>query len=196
MRKPVVVALVATLMLAGCAAAPDVPMYGPTTGVGTADATTPPTTDEATRNDRGNIVKATGEPMRIGSAGASGVLAEFAVTSIVVSPSCTGDASAVPTNGYFVQFNFEGRTAPDLRERVKLDPSMWTAVDAQDELVQSSVGSTAASSCLPAESYLPESVGAGESVHGAIVFDVPSASGSLVLKAPDALTGIEWVYPQ
>lgn len=196
MRKRALVAFTAMFALTGCASAPLDSTYGPTVGEESTQASPSLPTESPVRNERGNIVKATGEPMRIGAAGDTGVLAEFAVTSIVVGPSCTGDPSVEPENGFFVQFNFEGRTAPDLQESVKLDPSVWTAVDDQGELVDGQVGSAAATSCLEANAYLPTAIGPGESVHGAIVFDVPTPSGALVLTGPNALTGIEWAYPQ
>ena len=196
MRKRVLVAFTAMFALTGCASAPLDTTYGPTVGEEPTQASPSLPVESPVRNERGNIVKATGEPMRIGAAGDTGVLAEFAVTSIVVGPSCTGDPSVEPENGFFVQFNFEGRTAPDLQESVKLDPSVWTAVDDQGELVDGQVGSAAATSCLEADAYLSTAIGPGESVHGAIVFDVPTPSGALVLTGPNALTGIEWAYPQ
>lgn len=186
-------------MLTGCGSAaststtqtvaPTVAPAGDATPSATASSAAAP---QAATSVRGNLIKTVGQNSGETYDGAS--IAEFVVKSIEVDAKCTSKY-AQPPKGHIVILNVDAQTTPDLAKtatkRWSLNMFGWKAIAENGTTVNGSVTSIG---CLDNGEELP-AMGPAEKATGKIAFDVPSATGILVYKAPGQSAGWEWSFP-
>lgn len=201
MRRGGMLAVAATLLLAGCgsdqpdreAAAPTLPST--TTAEPSSDA--PPS--GPVRSDRGNIIKALGEEGGICGPGVTECTEEalvltFTVDSITVGVECTSGFSVPPDNGNYIGIGLRVATSADY-------PADWFAtftagdfrIIGPDGLTITDVQGQAAS-CLGDNGFTYQPIGPGQQYAGTVVLDSPVTSGVLVY-APPGMGGTGWEWP-
>lgn len=181
------------LILAGCTAAPDAQ---PAPSVEPATSTPSPTPTasaaEPTQSERGNLVKEVGDTFGLGAEG-GGSLASFVVTKITVDPQCTSEFAEAPEHGHFVRLDVEGETAPELEQELYFASGSWFVVAENGTTFNGDPWSLAAAGCMDQTERLPSIIGPGERLSGAVLLDVPTPHGTIIMKT-DSGSGWEWAY--
>lgn len=147
-------------------------------------------------SDRGNLIKAVGEPAGISQPGSTENAVDFVVVSIETDPSCTGEFAAEHPveNGSLVRVQMEVSTSATYDGVFMPHSVNWKWIDANGVTMNGSPDSTAAYACITDAERLPIQIGPGEKAAGAIMFDVTGTEGTLVFsQGPDA--GWEWEVP-
>lgn len=143
---------------------------------------------------RGTIVKTVGE--RFGLGEADSIQATFYVTAITVDPACSGPYAQIPEQGHLVRLDVEGSVDPSFTYDVWLGGGDWKVIDQDGFTVNGSPMAGVAYSCLTDSERIPGVVGAGESVRGSVVLEVPTPTGVIILGQPGLDGGWEWAYGQ
>lgn len=197
MRKPlgIAVAVASLIMLAGCTTsseaapqAPSVEPAGPTASPSTSPTPTPSTSTSA----RGNLTKNVGDTFGLSTSSGESA-ADFKVTAITLDPSCTSPYASAPQYGHFVRLDVEGETTAALPQDLFFASGAWTVVAENGTTFNGDPWSGAAVGCLDSTERLPNIIGPGERVAGAVILDVPSPTGVIILD-PDGQGGWEWNY--
>ena len=151
---------------------------------------------EAVKNSRGNLVKAIGQLAGTSSLTSNVVTSRFAVTDLVLDPTCDSGFSETPANGHYLGIHLNVESTPELAEEefpwVSFTQYGWQAYDADGKRLNDPVGN--AWTCLDSSQQLPAQIGPGQSVSGWIVLDVASPTGAVVLAMGESPVGWEWVY--
>ncbi len=178
--KKRVVAVSATLLLlmSGCAANP------------AADGTSSPSAESGGISERGNEIKKVGDVVDIEDDNEENPTLSFSVTSIDVDAPCKAPDAVAPQHGHFVTLKVDGQTSPELKNQFFIVGNSWRVVADDGVTFELKPFTEAASKCISADDRLPTTVGANESFSGTLVLDVPTETGTLVLK------DWEWAYPQ
>lgn len=198
-------AITAVAMLTGCGPAAVVadPSHLPDTAPVATSTPTPTPTEtagdgfgERIVNDHGNVVKQVGQLAGISLPEQGDVLvAQFAVTDIVVDVACTSEYADASANGHLVGIHLNVETTPELAQDVVGTLTFaewgWQAYDADGKRVNDPIGN--ALWCMSSGDQLPSDIGPGQSASGWIVLDLPSPTGSVVLTM-GAPSGWEWQY--
>lgn len=186
-------ALIALLVLTGCSAAstPPAPSVEPAAPTASDTPTPAPSSDSPTTSDRGNLIKDVGDSFGFAVDGADA--ATFVITSITVDPDCSAEYAESPEFGHFVKLDIEGETTAALREDVFIAGGSWSVVADNGTTFNGDPWSYGAVSCLPQTEMLPPIIGPGERVAGAVVLDVPTTQGTIVLDLGNGAAW-EWQY--
>lgn len=167
---------------------------------GTAEAPAPdlpaaaeePAGDRVVVSERGNVVKAVGEPA--GLTGPDGVPAfELTVTGIAVAGSCPGRGVSVPPeNGHFVVVDVLAAVAEGRGGFMPLGAETFGVVG-PDGVTEAGTATTASWGCFEMSQLLPPFVGPGERGAGKVVLDTAHTSGTLVYR-PLVADWWEWEF--
>ncbi|WP_217183357.1 Flp pilus assembly complex ATPase component TadA [Streptomyces sp. AC495_CC817] len=181
------------LVLAGCASAP-APQAKPSIEPATPSATSDPSETPAPvrESERGNLIKSVGDTFGLGSEDGTS-LANFTVTAITVDPQCTGEFAEAPEHGHYVRLDIEGETSAALDREMYFASGSWFAIAENGTTFNGDPWSLAAAGCIDQTERLPNVVGPGERVTGAVILDVPTPHGVIVFKIDDG-SGWEWEY--
>lgn len=190
-----------TLSLAACSAAAPADT-GKTPDTKPAVTATPTPSEaasefgEAVKNSRGNLVKTIGQLAGTSSLTSDVVTSRFAVTDLVLDPTCDSGFAETPANGHYLGIHLNVESTPELAEEefpwVSFTLYDWQAYDADGKRLNDPVGN--AWTCLDSSQQLPAQIGPGQSVSGWIVLDVASPTGAVVLAMGGSPVGWEWVY--
>ena len=202
MRKTVVAGLV-VVALAGCSQQADSETEAnELPAATTAEETAAPATPSGpARNDRGNIVKALGEPGGVSNLAVENgekQLITFAIDAIA-PVTCTEDYASPAENGHLVAVDLRVATAPELSEVPDLGyftigSSDWQFVGA-DGVTISALDTIATYGCLDQQSMFPsDPLAPGSRYVGKLVFDLPATTGSLIYRPYIADGGWEWSF--
>lgn len=190
------------LMLLGCTPAEERGAATPTSSTTTAapsasptptvapPSTTPPA-EEPKRSARGNIIRKAGE--RFGFTENGEQAARFLVSAITVDPKCTDPYAEAPEFGHFVRMDIKGSTTTALTQDIFIAGGAWFAVTQNGMTFNGDPWNMAAAGCLKETERLPSIIGPGERVEGAVLLDVPTEHGVIVLDLGDGLAW-EWAY--
>lgn len=146
-------------------------------------------------SERGFTVTRVGEPFVVPDE-AGEPLATFTVTALTVDPPCSAPAASAPRNGHFVRVDLSAQTSDSFTMGdVALREGMFRVVDDAGFTFDGMIATPEAFTCLPPDEQFPLVLTPGASIAGALVVDVPSASGILIA---DGFTrgGWEWTYPE
>lgn len=148
-------------------------------------------------NDRGNLIKQTGQLAGLTSSKNDDIsVAKFVVTEIIPNYTCDASYSSMPASGQYVAIQMNVETMPELVSEpypsVNFSEWAWQAYDAEGKRVNDVMGN--GYSCMDQAQRLPGEIGPGQSVSGYVVLDVPIGTSAVVL-APHAPTGWEWAVP-
>lgn len=184
---------IVALALAGCTSEAG---QQPAPSVEPAVSPSPSATDEAAstapaESARGNLIKQVGDVFGLGSSDES--VASFVVKSITVDAACTSEFAEAPEFGHFLRLDIEGETTADLPGDLYFAGGSWSAVAENGTTFNGDPWSYAAASCINDVERLPSIIGPGERVAGAVILDVPTEHGVVVL-SPEAGLGWEWEY--
>lgn len=162
----------------------------PTTPVTALDA-------EAPLNERGNIVKAVGEPAAIRRSAdpAAPTILTFTVEDLVINPECdSGFEQAPATANYLgVRLRVETTTDYDARELRSFSEFDFAILDASGAPLGDVIGN--GQLCFGEEDELSHRrMGPGQLYEGWIVLDMPIREGTLVYSPPDQPNGWEWQF--
>ncbi len=192
-RHSAVALFIAALALTGCtpspseSAAPTVPPAATPSSSPSSDAAAEPTT-----SDRGNVIKAVGDTFGLSAKDGSSV-ASFVVNAITVDPGCTSEYAEAPEHGHFVRLDVSGETTATLPDDLYFASGSWFVVADNGTTFNGDVWSMAAAACMDQTERLPNIIGAGERVTGAVILDVPTPHGVIILQSPGS-GGWEWEY--
>lgn len=148
--------------------------------------TTAPPADEV-RSARGNVTKSVGEPF--GLEGGSGPLATFTITAIDVDPSCAAADRGVDTHHLLI--DIEGTTSASLPRSLDFGENAWFFVAEETAEAVPVTGVDAPVSCAGDAGAFPEVMSAGDSAEGAVILEVPAATGIVVLQVAP---GFSWEW--
>ncbi len=145
---------------------------------------------------RGNLVKTIGQLAGTSSLTSDVVTSRFAVTDLVLDPTCDSGFPETPANGHYLGIHLNVESTPELAEEefpwVSFTQYDWQAYDADGKRLNDPVGN--AWTCLDSSQQLPAQIGPGQSVSGWIVLDVASPTGAVVLAMGGSPVGWEWAY--
>ena len=120
------------------------------------------------------------------------VTSRFAVTDLVLDPTCDSGFSETPANGHYLGIHLNVESTPELAEEefpwVSFTQYGWQAYDADGKRLNDPVGN--AWTCLDSSQQLPAQIGPGQSVSGWIVLDVASPTGAVVLAMGGSPVGV------
>lgn len=168
-------------------------------------APSPTPTEESSLTSRGTIPLELGEPAEVYAN--EKLMASMTVKSIQVDPVCTGEYIRPAKNGHFVVLEASIETG-DYRDFTDLAhvPSISTRtggfhlVTPSGQVVEGNSLIGDSYGCFPETEMMPSDINIGENASGKLIFDVPTAEGSIVLPelggSPANITGWEWEYPQ
>lgn len=185
---------IVAIALAGCTSAPPSDKAAPSveSAVSPSPSQTPEdTSDEPAKSERGNLIKNVGDVFGLGTSDES--VASFVVTKITVDPQCTSEFAEAPEHGHFVRLDIEGETTADLPGELYFAGGSWTAIADNGTTFNGDPWSYTAVTCVDDVDRFPSIIGPGERVAGAVILDVPTPTGVLVL-SPEPGLGWEWKY--
>lgn len=198
MRTRTVTAIVAAgiLALTGCSPTDrpvSPPSVSPAGGTATPDATSTPSASASApaKSPRGNLIKQAGDTFGFGENGDQA--ANFVVSMITVDAPCTSQFADSPEFGHFIRLDIEGETTASLSQDIFMASGAWFAVAENGTTFNGDPWNMAAAGCLNETERLPSIIGPGERVAGAVLLDVPTAHGVIVLDLGDGLSW-EWAY--
>lgn len=180
----------ATLLLAGCVWQPHPSPSDDVVGIGMQSLSGGPETpgpESTVRN--GPLEKTVGEPFEVTST--DGAIARFIVTELTVDAPCSSASAREPSNGHFVRIEIEGSTGADLSRSLAFGEGAWSVVGAGGGAVDRGSWTTAAAACIPEAERLPTAVTADEVVAGAVVLDVTTEHGTVIL---EVARGLSWTW--
>ncbi|MBD1543911.1 DUF4352 domain-containing protein [Arthrobacter sp. IA7] len=188
-----------TLLLSGCAGAPQSSPTAPSVEPATATATptaTPSPTDA--KSPRGNLIKVPGQAASVTDNGET--VASFVVKSIKLDPKCTSSSAMKPKNGHFLVLDVAMETTPALAKSVNPEFGIsssyaWKAIAANGTTFNGDLGTFEAVMCMNDAERFPSTLGPAEKATGKIVLDVPTTTGVVVHKQGFMSAGWEWSYP-
>lgn len=151
-----------------------------------------PAGDPVVVSERGNVVKAVGEPA--GLTGSDGVPAfELTVTEIAVAGACPGRGVSVPPeNGHFVVVDVVAAVTGGREGFMPLGAETFGIVG-PDGVIEDGTATTASWACFEMSQLLPPFVGPGEHGAGKVVLDTAHSAGTLVYR-PLGADGWEWEF--
>lgn len=185
---------IVAMILVGCSPAPSSKDAAPSVepAVSSSPSETPEdVAEKPAESERGNLIKKVGDVFGLGSVDES--VASFVVTNITVDPQCTSEFAEAPEFGHFVRLDVEGETTADLPGELYFAGGSWSAIADNGTTFNGDPWSYAAVTCVDDVERLPSIIGPGERVAGAVILDVPTPSGVLVL-SPEPGLGWEWEY--
>lgn len=191
-RRSAVAFAILALALTGCTPAPSAP---PASSVPPATPPSSPSSEasgEPVESDRGNLIKAVGEAFGLGAEDGT-AMASFVVNAITVDPGCTSEYAEAPEHGHFVRLDVSGETTAALTDDLYFASGSWFVVADNGTTFNGDPWSMAAAACMDQAERLPNIIGAGERVTGAVILDVPTPHGVIILESP-AGGGWEWEY--
>lgn len=186
---------VSIFALTGCSAsttaepAPSVSSAGSTSEANTPSPTA--TTATPTKSDRGNLIKKAGDAFGFTYDGQQ--VANFVVTGVTVDPKCNGEFVDPAEFGHFVKLDVQGETTASLPDDIFMASGAWSAVAENGTTFNGDPWSMAAAGCMKETDRLPNIIGAGERVAGAVILDVPTPHGIIVLDLGNGASW-EWAY--
>lgn len=191
------------LTLAACSAAapadtgktPDTePAASPSAAPASDDA--PSEFGTSATSSRGNLVKEIGQLAGTSSLTSDVVTSRFAVTDLVLDPTCDSGFPETPANGHYLGIHINVESTPELAAEefpwVSFTQYDWQAYDTDGRRLNDPIGN--AWTCLDSSQQLPAQIGPGQSVSGWIVLDVAAPTGVVVLAMGGGPTGWEWSY--
>lgn len=183
-------ALIAVLALTGCTvktapAADETP-----TATAAEDTPSPtPTPTGPAESDRGNLIKSVGDTFGFAVDGEQAMT--FTVTAITPDAACTSEFAEQAEHGHYLRLDVQGETTASLPEDLFIASGAWKVIADDGTTFNGDPWSYAAASCLNDAERLPNIVGAGETVSGAVLLDVPTPHGIVIL---DAYPGASWEW--
>jgi hypothetical protein len=163
-----------------------------------ADSDAAAESSEPETNDRGNIVKALGEEAGITNPEGDQLLT-FAVDAITPDPACTSDWAEYGTPAdpghHLVSVQVRVSTSPAVTDADFLSLSGYDfKYIGADGITVDSLDGMATYGCLDdGQEFTSDTLGPGQMYAGAVVLDVPAASGTLVFDPSWGQTG-GWEY--
>ncbi len=162
----------------------------PTTPVASIDA-------EEALNERGNIVKAVGEPAAIRRSAdpEAPTILTFTVDQFVINPVCDSGFEQAPVTGNYLGIALRVETTPDYdaRELRSFSEFDFAILDADGTPLGDVIGN--GQICFGEEDELSHRrMGPGQQYEGWIVLDMPIREGTLVYSPPDQPNGWEWEF--
>jgi hypothetical protein len=153
---------------------------------------------EPKTNDRGNIVKALGEEGGVTDAEGEQLLT-FAVDGITPDPACTADwqeyGTPVDPGHHLVSVQVRVSTSPEVTDEDYLTLSGYDfKFIGADGLTVDSLDGVSTYGCLEdSQEFTSDMLGPGQMYAGAIILDVPAATGTLVFDPSWGQSG-GWEY--
>ncbi len=158
----------------------------------TTEAAPEPTDD---RNARGNREMALKEEGTVTAADGSELMV-LAVDNIRVDPKCNSGFSDPPENGHFIALDLRVSTGPahEELEYISLSSQDFDYIGPAGVTV-TAVDTATSSYCLADDELFPYNFFRPSSQYrGALVLDVPGATGTVVYYPPNSEGGFEWKF--